>query len=89
MKERIYVTSNGETVVFCEKSWRYYIKNNVGQRMFLILTKDEHCGRGEYSEELQVFANGVAQAKRIAQAVIDKDMVPGLRISRVIHQGRK
>ena len=86
--EKSYKTSKGETVIMDPKSWRYHIKGKSGRNYWLILTKDDHCGRGEYSEEFDIIANGEAEAKRIAQAIMDEDMIPELRISRVEYQGR-
>jgi len=78
-----YTTSKGETVILNERSFCHQIKGRRPRYMFLVLTKDNDCKRGEYAEEFDVAANGVAEAKRIAQAIMDRDMIPELRISRV------
>lgn len=59
------------------------VGSQFGNRSFTIFTKDEHCRRGEYAEELDVFAGSVGEAKKIAQFVLDRDYIPGLRIARV------
>ena len=59
------------------------------QHLFLILTKDPGCKRGEYSEELDVLARTGCEAKKIAQAVLDHDYEPVLRISRVVWRGQR
>lgn len=59
------------------------IENGYGRRVFTIFTKDEHCGRGEYAEEIDVRADNVGQARRIANQVLKAGYEPGLRIARV------
>jgi len=83
-----YTTSHGEKIVYNRRTFRHQIKNHQPRNFWLILTKDETCKRGEYAEEFDVTADGEAQAKRIAQAIMDKDYIDGLRISRVEWQGR-
>jgi len=83
-----YKTSKGEIVICNHRTFRHQIKGTQPRNFWLILTKDDNCKRGEYSEEFDVAADGMAQAKRIAQAIMDRDMIPELRISRVEYQGR-
>ncbi len=74
-----------------EVRWRWQVKNRGGFRRlnnYLILTKTPNCGRGEYAEELDVRATTPTDAKKIAQAVLDKEYETGLRIARVVWQGQ-
>ena len=62
---------------------RYYRENGKGNRLWTVLTKDDICKRGEYAEEIDVYANTPGEAKKIAKMVLDEHYDPVLRISRV------
>jgi len=66
-----------------------YKQSKDSRYMWTIFTKDEHCKRGEYSEEIDVMTNtrSVGAAKKVAQEALNADYVDGLRISRVEYRG--
>jgi len=62
---------------------RYYSERGMGRRLWTVLTKDSICKRGEYAEEIDVWADTPGQAKKFAQMVLDEHYDPELRIARV------
>ena len=66
------------------KNWHWQKKGgSFNVHSWTIFTKDENCGRGEYAEELDVYASTQGEARKIAQTVLDRDYDEGLRIARV------
>lgn len=66
---------------------------NDGGKVFTVYTKDEHCGRGDYADELDIELdrNGRrrgsrAQVKRIADVVLAAEYEKGLRVSRIVER---
>lgn len=53
-------------------------------RHWTVLCKAPGDGRGQYSEEIDVEAKTPGVAKRLAQEVLDRDHVAGMRAVRVI-----
>jgi len=62
---------------------RYYSEHNMGHRLWTVFTKDQYCKRGEYCEEIDVFADTPGQAKKFVQMILDEHYDPELRIARV------
>ena len=56
---------------------------NKSRYLFTIYTKDEFCGKGEYAEELDVYANTPGKAKTIAEKMLKENYEPGLRVARI------
>ena len=55
---------------------------------WLVLTKDESCGRGEYREKFDVLAETESLAARIAKTLLaTADYSDDLRVARVKRQG--
>ncbi len=61
--------------------------------VYTCFTKDQYCGRGDYSEEIDVAVlsrparyGELAEAKRVVQAALDYDYEPGLRWSRFVYR---
>ena len=69
--------------------WMRKTATHRSQNIFTILTKDATCGRGEYADELDVLAVSKGEATKIAQAVLDHDYEPGLKMSRVVWRGQR
>jgi len=63
----------------------YFLGEKPGKYLFTVYTKDHTCKRGEYAEEIDVACqnNSLGEARRVAQAAIDADYEPELRISRI------
>lgn len=57
--------------------------------LWTIFTKDKNCKRGDYAEELDVVATSQTQARQIAEAVLEREYEPGLRISRIEWRGKQ
>jgi hypothetical protein len=87
MKTRPVLYDDLEQAKFC--TWSRKVPTHRGRHLFTILTKDSSCGRGQYSEEFDVLAVSKGEAIKIAQAVLDHDYEPGLRISRVVWRGQR
>ena len=66
-----------------DRMGRYYSEQGMGRRLWTVLTKDDICKRGEYAEEIDVFADTPGQAKKFAKMVLDEHYDPELRIARV------
>jgi hypothetical protein len=68
----------------------YYLGDRGGWLAnWTIFTKDEHCKRGEYADEIDVktYSRRKSEAERVARAAMLKDYVASLRVSRVIWRG--
>lgn len=68
----------------------YYFEEDLRDNMhtWTIYTKDADCKRGDFAEEIDVRTSkrSVAAAKKVAQAALERDYEPGLRISRVVNR---
>ena len=73
----------------------YILVDSEGRRYedgdtYTVFTKDDACGRGEYAEELDIqLARGRskgqdAKVRRIAEAVLASEYVPGLRVAKIV-----
>jgi hypothetical protein len=54
-----------------------------GRRLWTVFTKDVTCRRGEYAEELDIFADTPGCARKLAKKILNEYYDPELRISRV------
>jgi len=63
---------------------RNFVTSWPQEHCYTILTKMPTSKRGEYSEEIDVLAGTVGQAKRIAKIILESDYIPELRISKVL-----
>ena len=71
-------------IEYDERDSTYRLEEKTRSRhLMTVLTKDDHCGRGEYAEELDVRADSVGEARRIAKAVLENGFQLDLRISRI------
>jgi len=72
-----------ENAICQDQFGRHYYNGGSQRYIFTLWCKDPDCGRGEYSEEIDVLAGSVGQAKSIGKAVLLADYIPGLYISKV------
>jgi len=60
-----------------------YGRYGEGRRLWTIFTKDDTCKKGEYAEELDIFADTPGKAKKLAESILKEYYVDGLRVSRI------
>jgi len=87
-----YNKYEGEKVHFNHERFAHVLKSHEKHsdlKLWTVFTKDPSCGKGEYSEELDVLVpyqhsdRGV-QALHVAQAVIDAEYDAELRPTRAV-----
>jgi hypothetical protein len=62
---------------------RHFIDGGSQRYLFTIWTKMPDSKRGEYSEEVDVLAGSVGEARVIGNIVLKSDYVPELRITKI------
>jgi len=72
-----------ENAICQDQFGRHYFNRGSQRYLFTVWTKMPDSKRGEYSEELDVLAGSVGEARRLAKIVLAADYVPELRISKV------
>jgi len=61
------------------------MQHKFGNRYsFTVLTKLPDSKRGEYAEELDILADTVGAARKIAVKVLKEEYIPELRVSRIL-----
>jgi len=67
-----------------EVNWHYQELGSSPRHSFTILTKQPDSKRGEYADELDIYADTEGQAKKVAKYVLAKEYDLNLRIGRVL-----
>jgi hypothetical protein len=62
---------------------RHFIDGGSQRYLFTIWTKMPDSKRGEYSEEIDVLASSVGEARSIGNQVLRSDYIPELRITKI------
>ena len=62
---------------------RHFLDGGNQRHLFTIWTKMPDSKRGEYSEEIDVMAGSVGEARRIGNIVLKADYIPELRITKI------
>ena len=62
---------------------RHFVVGGGQRYLFTIWTKLPDSKRGEYSEEIDVMANSVGEARSIGNQVLKSDYIPELKITKI------
>ena len=63
---------------------RHFVDGGSQRYLFTVITKMPGSKRGEYCEEIDVFAGSVGEAKRIGNIILKADYIPELYITKLI-----